>query len=64
MFVIIFCKHVHAQLAEGTMEEIFAATCLARATFVTVKYLLARVVVEQVAKLAKVFAECDLALTT
>ena len=46
MVVIVLRFNVHADFAYVTVEEIFTATCLACATFVTVEYGLGCVVVE------------------
>ena len=64
VFVIFSRINAHADLAELTVEEVFFSPCLAYPTFVTVKYSFARVIFEQVAGAAEVFAESYLALAT
>ena len=64
VLMVVFCTYVHADFAVVTVEEIIAAACLARATLIAVEYLLARVIVKQVAVLAEVFSEGDLAFAT
>ena len=46
MVVVVLRFDVHTDFAYVTVEEIFTATCLACATFVTVEYGLGCVVVE------------------
>ena len=64
VFVIALCMHAHTNLAVITVEEVFAATCLAGSTFVAVKYFFTSVVVKQIAMLTKVLTKSYLALST
>ena len=64
MVVVIFYIDADTDFAIVTMEEVFPATCLACATFAAVEYLLARVVVKQVANAAEVLSKSHLALPT
>ena len=61
--MIVLSLDTHASLAYVTVEEVTFATCFAHSTLLAMKNLLTRIVVEQVADLAEVFTEGDLALS-
>ena len=64
MLVVIFRTHIDADFAYITVEEVFSAACLACATLSAVEYVLASVVVKQVANAAEVLSKSHLTLPT
>ena len=64
VLMIRLCFDTHTSSTSVAVEEVFTASSLAGATHLAVENLFAQIVIEQIANVAKVFAECDLAFLT